>query len=385
MTATTLEQFYFVLDLPDLKVAADGKRVVFFQFYDPSNMVMNGEPVALDLISEFAETYYPDSDGYITLRNLGDMARSYLSPRKLSAVNMANATQVWSRPYVLLAIRVCNPELYTQVYGTYSTCVYYSNIRIGVQPSSYGMFLSRYHARKVLPWQPMLFSHIIFSNWSSKLVVAYKDSEGAPHRATHTFSVNGAELHDVLHYNLTLASIATLLSIAADSIVSVDIFLLDNGTVQDYISFEIDRDHHRKPQGFCFTNCFGVPETEVLVGKDVRSDKMESEHSFVSNVYKKVYTELTEEHKVCSGFIQSDTYHSLLDMVRSEEVKLLENATMGEEVAVTEIDFSEQRPHTAPNSVYVTYRVAERHQQKFVRDPQLPTRIFDESFDDSFE
>lgn len=385
MTASELEQTYFVQDLPDLKVAANGQRTVFFRFY-----ASDGPMIAIIynnvLLNSFSETYYPDADGYITIRNLAETAKAYVSPKALSSINYVNPVQTWEHPYIKMTIEVRDPETVNQVYNQFTTFIYYANVRMGVAPTACRSFLSQYTTRRVLPWQPLLFSHVMFSDCSTKMVVAYTDAEGAQHRAEYTFNLTSVNNSYILNYAMTVATIATLLEIPATGIYSVDVFLSENGTVKDVISFEIDRDFHRQAIGFCFTNCFGVPETEVLTGKDVRSDKMESEYSFVSNLYKKVHTELVEEHKVCSGFIQETAYKSLLDMVRSDKVTLLQqDGSLGEEVVITETDFSEDRPHKAPNSVYLTYRVADRNQQKFTRRTTLPVRIFDQTFDESFE
>ena len=98
-----------------------------------------------------------------------------------------------------------------------------------------------------------------------------------------------------------------------------------------------------------------------------------------------MHTDLTSSHTVCSGWIDQDTHDSVKDAIRSDEVYIVDELKLGDMVTITGIDLEYNRPSDKPVSAAITYRVSDKIQERFTRARQMGTRIFDDSFDKTFE
>ena len=64
---------------------------------------------------------------------------------------------------------------------------------------------------------------------------------------------------------------------------------------------------------------------------------------------------------------------------------VVDELKLGDMVTITGIDLEYNRPSDKPVSAAITYRVSDKIQERFTRARQMGTRIFDDSFDKTFE
>ena len=374
MTVTSFDTSYFALDVPDLSVAASVKKSVTLTFSADS-----------ETLGTVEEIYYPDEDGNILIRGLGELAMSYLKPMPADLFSDSRHVKGWDTGMVTLEVVVENAESVpvTQLSDPplrFSTDIYYCNTRCNVTPDSFDGFLNRYSQRTVSPLQPLMLTHIKFAPTSFRWIMRY-ESGGRIIEGQRVDSI--ARTVGTLYleqYRVQELVPAKVFEVVAECVNE------ELQQVTDRVIYKIDHGYRRQQTVFAFTNCFGVWETEALTGADERKDELEGTFGMIDSQYRKVHTELTEEHRVCSGYCSAEQYNSLLDMVRSEHVYLLnDDGTLGEEVTITGIEFSEKKPHATPNAVYLTYRVSNMHQEVFERKQPQTGRIFDDTFDTTFE
>lgn len=417
MTVTSFESFYFAHDLPDLQVAYDHECTVTFTInevgrskvqtmgYDRDYYIENAGAdyaYAVIEIASIEETYYPDENGNITLRGLRDLMMCYL--HDFSKDEYKGDSTKWFNPCLELVITISasstSSDEIVPAPERFHTAVYYSRVNSATSPLFHVGFLSQYRQRTITPDMPMLFSYIYFAGLTVRCRVVYLAADNSLQELVQELPVSTSLYEsachdfDIIMREQTVMEFSTICHVEADHIVSVTFerYAEDDGSdyvahaVLDRIVFKIDHGHCRQKTKFWFTNCFGVPEVELLTGSDTRSDEMEAEFSHINNRYRKVFSELTEQHQVYSGFVSSEQYNSLLDLVSSDQAYLIDDAgNIGDEVTFTELEASDKRPHIAPTSLKLKYRAAEKQLRRLDRTFAEHGRIFDDSFDTSFE
>lgn len=418
MTVTSFDSFYFAHDLPDLQVAFNHECAVTFNVYGVGTSFVEsmsgynrdyyishpGTSYARGVIpiAEIDETYYPDADGNITIRGLRELMMCYLEP--MGKDKYQGDSTKWYYPCLALDIEISatNTSTGELVPATqrFSTAVYYSRVNNATSPLYHLGFLSQYRQRTITPDMPILLSYIYFSNMGVRYRIGYIGDDNSLCEEVGELGIRTYEGEqswydfDIITNERRIGDFASLCNVSGDRVFSVTFERytqeeVDEDIVEhivDKLVVNIDHGHCRQKTRMWFVNCFGVPEVEMLTGSNTRSDEMEAEFSFIDNHYRKTYNEITEQHKVSSGHVDEQQYNSLLDLADSEEVYLLnEGGTIGDEVTITEMEFSDKRPHTEPTSVTLTYRTAEKQLRRLDRSYTEPDGIFDDSFDDSFE
>ncbi|MEG1860999.1 MAG: hypothetical protein RR206_04840 [Bacteroidaceae bacterium] len=353
-----------------------GDVSVAFTVYDAAHAVK---------LDEFGETYSPDTQGCVLIRDLGEVALSYFTEAELPSSPTA---AVVGDAFLFIDLLVD-----TGIEGEDSVLLsqqfYYASVRTDIAaPAKYKRFLSRFTESDVLPCE---LSTPAFLNMGQKLSVgvAYFDGTAkycripipvtapqggwfaAPMSPVHVLALLGVEL-------LTRFDFADLYF--------YDVLLEDGGKIVDRIRLHLD---HR-PVGLTTTlvyyNCFGLPSAITLRGREELECDLGAEFSNVEGFHRKTNTELVTSHCLSTGYINASQRDAVFDLATSNRVYLWDGDTLGDEVTITEIDFSETLPRTAPTNLKITYRVADRKDRKFVRHEVIVNQgVFDDTFDGSFE
>lgn len=366
---------YFAADVPDLQLSYSAGDVVTLKIYNSEGTT---------LLGSLTEEYAPDEDGNIVVRDAGKVAMAYLEPLDISGSAMERTT---SRNRVRVVVEISSGGVVTDTHSTY---VYYSKVRTNptANPEAYHGFLSQYRRRTITMDTPICLSYS--SQLSPRLVVTYVHG-GSVLSERLTLQDTALAAGWNVTYFLTLENIAsrvataTSTTVAAADILRVKAVLLQSGTECDSLIFDIDRGHQRQCTVMLFTNAFGLPETEPFTGEDSRGIDMDSEFAYMDGRYAKAWTELTDEHKVNSGYVSRERYHSLCDLAESDVVRILDGGTPGEEITITKVDLGDVRPRREPVTAVVTYRPSARTQRVFGRGLSPTVRIFDRTYDQSFE
>lgn len=370
--ATSLNQAYFALDVPDIVFTASGERTIRIQLMSQGTTLYST-----------SEKFYPDTQGNITLHHLGELAQTYLSACDLSLLNEADGVSRF-RPTAQLLVQMYNGDTLIDS----ATCiVYYSKCRTSIDPFDYDNFLSHGSVKYISPEEPLLFSHFLLGDHCCRATLYWLHPNGTVRKTTVPLaSPSSFSENDICQYHYHLSNIITQCSSAAsynitvDMALSVDVNLFDNDESEDAIdciTFFIDH-HRRQSTAFLFTNCFGCLENVSAIGADERVNEMTAEFGYINGQYKKTSTILTPSHTVNSGYISESTYQNYLDLAQSPEVCLLtSNGSMGEQVTITSISYVDKQPRYEGVNVTVTYRPVEKTSQVVTRTFQRPLIRYD--------
>ena len=368
--ATAWNNIYFAQDVPDLTIPwADGDKLRIIVSDNAGNVV-----------ATIDEAYAADQSGNITVTNIGDLAMAYISPFSLDGVP-AHGTLI--APWCRVAVNVMHEDETTT---TYSTKIYYATARTHIaNPEQYMGFLSRSSHKVITTDVPVCLSTaasntvtlgVVYKSGMMRYVELPLTTPGQSGIAVYFLTVA---------YVAQLAATATEREISAKDIYEIRAMVMSGGMAIDNISFVVDGFHSRNSTVFLFTNCFGCPEAEGFFGADTQNVDMDSEQAFMDNHYRKAWADLTVTNKVHSGHVTRDKFASLHDLAVAPKVYLMRTEDDMEEVTITDIDFGYEKPVTRPQSVAVTYRIAAKTQDVYVRELNPTVRVFDVSFDQSFE
>ena len=332
-------------------------------------------------LSSFEEIYYPNADDEIIIAGLSDVISSYLEGEKLSTLFNPNQGCTEISSFVTLKI-----EFY-QSGNKVDACsqVFYQSLdRTRVYPVNYNYFLSRFRKRKVYEDQAIMLSYI-YRGQTLKANVAYYDANSASCRRTITLDNSHVKAGRTALHQYLPSDIAAQCSVTQASLIYVEFSLIMDGKVIDYMKCTFDHGHLRQRTSFLFKNLFGVPEVLVLTGEDKLTSEMEGAFAWIGRKYKKVSTELTAYHTISTGYIDRDTFSSVEDAIRSDEVHIVDGASIKDMATVTSIDYSDKTPNDSPREAFVTYRISNKAQEMFSRVGVKAGEIFDDTFDETFE
>lgn len=388
IATTSLNSAYFVLDVPDVRwtSAADGKSVRV------TIVPENGESV------QFTEDYTADADGAITLRGLAELIESYVKPCPTPLrQDLVISHGVWLATVVRASFTA---QLFDEEGNTiapnFHSYAYYASQRTKVTPGATAIWLTRYTDRTISPVQPITLSVLMRSSLTARFVVE-SVSDGLISTATvaialpSSASVAGTPpaYAAVVHY--TLADLASAAHVGASEIRRVVAELMSGGSVVDSVTYHIDHRHRPQLHIVAFTNCFGMLETEALSGSDERTTTMDAEYAWIDREYDKTNQALVTADRLCAGHISDAQRQSLQDLAASPEVYLChDNGTdCWDKMTVVDLEMSDRRPRTSPQTAYVTLRRSARHQEVVDRTGSTDEgdhrdRIFDYTFDNTF-
>lgn len=388
ITTSTLAASYFVLDVPDVRWtgASAGRRV---------RVVVNPENGTR---VEFSENYTPDNDNAVTLRGLAELIEPYVKPCPTPLrQDLVVRYGVWLATVTRASFTV---QLYddngSTIQPTFHSYAYYASQRTDATPGTTIMWLTRYHERTIISVQPITLSVFLIEGVTARFVCEGTDDNGNISNATVNADLSSGQgasagsapaYAAVVHYTVAelewAAHVGTLRRVNAE--------LLYNGSVVDSVTFRIDHSHHASRYVVAFTNCFGMIETEAFTGADEATTEMDAEFSWMDRDYEKTSTREITQHRMAARYTDDVRRNSLRDIMTSLEVYVIhcEGQDCWERHTVTGFEMTDKRPHTAPQTAYITLRPSAMHQEVVTRqgedDPgQTRHRIFDNTFDYTF-
>lgn len=364
---------YFAPDIPDLQIS----------YSQGDTIAITVASLSGTTLADIQEAYAPDEDGYVTVRDMADIAMAYIEPLDVAAMPPLLST---FNPAVNITVTVTHTDNTTSTYTTKARFATSRTTDTPLDPDTYDGFLTRYTKRTITPRIPIILSHR--TGLGVTLSVTYLNagvlkSADIVLSATSTTGVNVRCL--TLAYLATQTATATGHAVNTDDIVTVKAMLTNGGTVCDTIIYNIDQAHQRQQTAFLFTNLFGCPEAEVLTGSDHTEADIDAQFAYRNRQYRRSWQQIDDKHTVNSGYVTREQYQSLRDLAQSPLVMIIKSDGTLEEATVTDIELNDTHPRSTPTTATVKYRIANRTQQRFLRQRQTATRIFDNTFDQSFE
>lgn len=134
----------------------------------------------------------------------------------------------------------------------------------------------------------------------------------------------------------------------------------------DCIRFDPDR--KTRPSSathFVYYNLFGVPECITFRGKSEEHQELDTDFGYAGREYVRLNAAVTESHKVNSGWLTKEERHAVYDFMSSPCACVYIGGEL-HRITITELDSSISRPTSEPDSVSLTWRMAD---ERFMRTP----------------
>lgn len=339
-------------------------------------------------LNSFLERYTA-VDGVIDLSGLGDIAKAYCKPCE---VDCDTETVIWDTHPVIFADVISDSQSTTL---SFFQRYLYSAFPVDniPHPDSFKLFLSRFSRKTIVPGQ---IDFVSFIDHGQRMVIGVGYSTTPPvdgHTTSQPLykeiSIQYNNSQNIVINKISLSRIVALLAendvvTSEECILMFDISLFDDTGRVDIISFNVDRSFIPFRTDILYYNMFNCPEVLCLTGQQKRTADIGATFLPVGSGYQKINTEMVLEYEAYTGFINADTRDAVYDLVGSEPVYIIKNNIL-HRITILDIDVSEVEPHTEPICLKITYRKTDtRRQLFFARGDNYKKRIFDRTFDDTF-
>lgn len=320
------------------------------------------------------EYYTTDSGGIVTIRELGKVIDSVFS---LKDYNKSATEYVHEPLSVSLKFADNSGSNIISFQAVYSKAV------TGKIPGDNNVFLSRY--RIVKTNKSRLEFVTVFKTNTIKLIagIAYLSSGKAKFKKV-TLSVTSKT--DCTYTRLvSLKNISSAAGVNVDSVLFYEIYLYDNDTLTDKIRYDVKKEITLPEVNFLYRNPFGGFDTLSFTG--YQTDMPENDFSINSflGTQRRYSTSIKDIHKAYSGYISNDIYNAIKDMLLSTETYIMDKDFDVEEIVIKESEMERTLPSNEVYGVSVTYYPSQDNHYRFDRGSAVSKRIFDKTFDHTFD
>lgn len=333
------------------------------------------------LMATISEKYVKDLDGKVTLHDF----RSVIDPLFDDAAKDGMNSIVDSGGPIRMQINAedASTSKSQDYWGIYSSG------KLDYFPSTFTFFYTLARNRKVYNSAPLFVAAPFGLNFKAGL--AYRKEDGTPAWMSMTYTGNGGS------YSFSCSSLARLIdpnsSIKNEDCIYAEFELLDtDGNVVDKLKYTfIEHGHKEEHDTFLFTNFFGHPEILTMKGFSSESLVISSELARMNGSLSKYDDEIIVENQAFTGNMSEEEYALFQDLIHSRSLNILYDDPNGirlalsKKVVITDIDVLRERHSKQIQSARINYRYAERNQRTAKLEYLGETRIFDNSFNPSFE
>jgi hypothetical protein len=182
----------------------------------------------------------------------------------------------------------------------------------------------------------------------------------------------------------------------SDGIVTLDVspaqWAVDGKQIEQYAvisgsrvqSFIVDNISLPGAVSFVFINSFGVKEIFTCMGLSERENKYDgSLYGSNDGTYRKFYTKLVKQFTGNSGIMSQDEAEWIEDMFMSDSIYLYDSTGVGKEIAVIDPSVKRTSDPTELVSVSFTYRYVQENHNIYVAKPS--NRLFDSTYDYTYD
>jgi hypothetical protein len=298
------------------------------------------------------ETYTPDSDEKIYIRDLVKLFLPYISKTTLRETFVINITGKES-----------------ETTETVTTTVLYGLAEINLDAEDFlnSNFLTLLPREKITyPEQKEFLSMIVLE--STVVTIKAKRQSGA----TETKTLNVTTLNQVITIDVSAGVFND------PETIDFIVVLAD----ERKFTYFIRRPSAPDAPQFLFLNAFGVKETFIPAGVVFRENKYENQFGQFSGRYKKYNIELVKEYTANTGVMSEKTADWIEDMFMSKDVFLLTSSGIESEIAISDATVKRSTARDALPAYDIKYRLSKFNQHQYIIGNL--SRIFDDTFDYSF-
>lgn len=321
----------------------------------------------------FNENYYA-SDNTVKIYETGNILRDYFLLEEPKGIS--DNVIFYHLPPLSVTIVVSDGQETVQN----SFKAYFSRCRTSIIPSD-TIFLTHENTIRTAYDRMEYLTFIVREGISVDIGVAYLNMGKEKYkRISQELDV----VPGMVAFSFSLGRVSEISGIDMSSIIYYDVMLKDNETVKDKVRFITDNRQYRNVTNFIYQNAFGMPETMTFTGLTEYSPELEGD--LVELLQKTVRTDTgyIDSRTVNSGYLDTRQYGKALDLITTPSLYLYDTEIL-KEVVVTDIDFSHKRTGSEKINVSLTFRQASRLHLAFRRTGNIRERIFDQTFDYTFE
>lgn len=320
----------------------------------------------------FNENYTP-MDGKVSLYNLGDMLRDNIKYEVPEG--MSRTLDRYTASHFPVQVYLMDNQNQFPI----SFTLFYCRCHTSVSPLAPVFFTHEKTIRTAADRMEHLTAYAGDTNTYIEVGVAYLSGSLEKYK-TYRQSMT----HPYLGcYNLSIKEVAKKANVALSSILYYEAILKVDGVQKDKVRFIHDQRRYRNVTRFIYTNAFGLPETATFTGLDEFAPELEGNIMELLRGSARPESRFIDVHTVNSGYVDAARYRKLLDLITSPSIFIYDGERM-DEVVITDIDFTHKRIGNEMINVSLTYRKAGRNHLGFDRTVVTRTRIFDSTFDNSF-
>ena len=320
----------------------------------------------------FNENYYPQ-DGKVYIYELGDMLRENIDP--VVPEGMSRTFDRYLAPHFPAEIIFSDDADTVPV----SVNLFYCRCKTLVSPLDPVFFTHENTVRTAPGRMEHLTLYAANGDTSIDVGVAYL-GEGRERYKTYTQSVTYPYLGC---YSFAIEDVAKKAAVDLSAILYYDVILKENGTRKDKVRFINDKRQYRDITRFIYTNTFGLPETATFTGLTEYAPELEGDIVEMLRGNARPDARYMDIRTVNSGYVNATRYRKILDLITSPSVHIYDENRI-DEVVITDIDFTHKRTGNEKINVSLTYRRVGRNHLEFGRTANIRTRIFDNTFDYTF-
>ena len=218
------------------------------------------------------------------------------------------------------------------------------------------------------------------SFYGTGTVSAYVVKKGTTQDVATTYTVYTMATADKIYrINVSPDVIATLAGCSVSDLIYYNVYK-DTDCI---IRFTMDQRNYPVIRTFVFRNCFGAQESFTFIGDEESSRKWTREFGVSNNNQLQISRDLVNSIKVNSGPISSQSVEAIEDLLNTDQLALLDEAGF-QPIVILEENFSNTSRRDELKSVDFTYRFAGNNQFRTTYAAFKKPRIFDPTFDETF-
>ena len=230
-------------------------------------------------------------------------------------------------------------------------------------------------------------------------MVAFKIQQGRIYQIDTVFLKNGVVAYgmdagkmyisrpdDTKAYVFRISMKERLDEYDADSLIYVRARILDEQDKElDRITFNVVSSVSLLQSDYLYRNPFGIPEVINFHGKVTETFDPQNQLAYTLDGYMKVSDDPIETYKVHTGALSEELRESVKDFLRSFDTYQLVNNQLGERMTVVESEAERTYPANSITGYTITLRKSGYQRDKFSRKEYSANRVFDKSFDNTYE
>lgn len=329
------------------------------------------------------EKYEPDASGRVNITELRDIIKPFIEeylPTEIPSIG--NKTF---------------PNLHLKIDATSAGSTISHNVkvvpsmgRVGETPTSFKRNYTLQHS-KVTHWSRY---EVVALNAKLTHTVGFAYLSGTtPKYLTKTISASSSDYYE-LNVSATrmLAWFGIAASVNPDAAIYTLIESSDGSSVTDRIQINYTGELRGDEITLLHQNYFGLPETFTLHGASTERLVSEASFAYASRRYLRYDSRQRMEHTANTGYLDRQRYNALLDLSMSPQVfavaqlaKEVTEPSAKVEVTVTGIDSERRRSHGGIHNATLTFRLTDEYQRTELLPEFQAIRIFDPSFNRTFE